>query len=439
LDLPKEVLIVMEKILYVGIDVASDSAVTQLLDPVGKPLGKAWELSNTPSGANELQERLMKILQDGAYEKILIGMEATAYYDWHLADLLAGSAALAPWHVQVYRLNALRVHRFRKTVQEMDKNDRLDAAYIADFVRIGRGLPRPHTAFDPYVPLKRLTRYRCHLIDSLVREVNHLSMHLFVQYSGWAQKNPLGKLTSATAQSLIEDFPDPEVLASQSLEELTALLVDYGKNRFPDPESMAQRLQQALRESYRLRPELARSEHFILANLIRNIRALKDSLKEMDAAIADVMKQFPNTLMTLPGVGPVLSAGILSEVGDIHRFKNDDALAKMAGFVWKRIQSGKFDGQDRRLIPSANKYLRYYLCQTANALRVHDATYRAYYESKIKEVTKHKHKRALVLTARKAVRLVFALLKRGQIYRPAPARHVPSSEPQAVAVQPAGQ
>ena len=52
-------------------------------------------------------------------------------------------------------------------------------------------------------------------------------------------------------------------------------------------------------------------------------------------------------------------------------------------------------------------------------------TYRAFYESKYQEVSKHKHKRALVLTARKLVRLIFALLSKGQLYRPA-------------AVQPAG-
>jgi len=34
-----------------------------------------------------------------------------------------------------------------------------------------------------------------------------------------------------------------------------------------------------------------------------------------------------------------------------------------------------------------------------------------------REVTKHQHKRALALTARKLVRLVYALLKKGQLYR----------------------
>ncbi|SFK34822.1 hypothetical protein SAMN04488569_10251, partial [Marinilactibacillus piezotolerans] len=40
----------------------------------------------------------------------------------------------------------------------------------------------------------------------------------------------------------------------------------------------------------------------------------------------------------------------------------------------------------------------------------------AYYQKKYKEVPKTQHKRALVLTARKLVRLVFALLSDHQLY-----------------------
>jgi len=43
--------------------------------------------------------------------------------------------------------------------------------------------------------------------------------------------------------------------------------------------------------------------------------------------------------------------------------------------------------------------------------------YAAYYQRKYEETAKHKHKRALILTARKAVRLIFALLHKGQMAR----------------------
>ncbi|NTO92077.1 IS110 family transposase, partial [Enterococcus faecium] len=40
------------------------------------------------------------------------------------------------------------------------------------------------------------------------------------------------------------------------------------------------------------------------------------------------------------------------------------------------------------------------------------------YQSKYKEVPKHQHKRALVLTARKFTRLVDTLLRKHQLYTP---------------------
>lgn len=228
----------MSQTLFVGIDVASQTFAYQLMGETGEPLGKVNTLPNTPQGAQSLEEHLVSVLTQGGYGQLKIGLEATAFYDWHLADYLAAS-------------------------------------------------------------------------------------------------------------------------------------------------------------------------------------------KELNQAIAQELAAFPNTLTTLPGVGPVLAAGILAEIGNIQCFASDEQVAKLAGLVWKRHPSGKFEAQDRPMVASANKYLRYYLVEAANALRMHEASYRAFYEAKFKEVPKHQHKRALVLTARKLVRLVFALLKRGQIYRP-------------VAVQPAG-
>ncbi len=66
---------------------------------------------------------------------------------------------------------------------------------------------------------------------------------------------------------------------------------------------------------------------------------------------------------------------------------------------------------------SGNRYLRYYLIQAADKMRVYIPEYAAYYARKYKEVTKHQHKRALVLTARKSVGLFVGLLHRKETYR----------------------
>jgi transposase len=63
-----------------------------------------------------------------------------------------------------------------------------------------------------------------------------------------------------------------------------------------------------------------------------------------------------------------------------------------------------------------NPYGRYYFVIGADKLRLFNLEYKAYYRRKYNEVPKHQHKRALVLTARKLVRLVHTLLTKNIPY-----------------------
>ena len=85
---------------------------------------------------------------------------------------------------------------------------------------------------------------------------------------------------------------------------------------------------------------------------------------------------------------------------------------------WPPHESGTFQAQDTALSKAGNAYLRYYLIEAANSVRLHCAEYRDYYNAKLAQSPKHAHKRALVLTARKLVRLVDALLRAGAVYQP---------------------
>ncbi len=214
----------------------------------------------------------------------------------------------------------------------------------------------------------------------------------------------------------MNEFYSLEEIIQTPLEKLALFIAKAGKNRSPNPEKIAMEIKKAARESYRLRPDLADSVQFILENTTVNIRALRASLREVNKAIALEMKGFLNPLSSIKGIGPVYAAGIFASLGNIKRFSSDDEIAKLAGLVWKRNQSGKFEAEEKRLIREADRYLRYYLVEAANSLRVHNEEYRAYYQKKYREVNKHQHKRALVLTARKLVRLVFALLSKNRLY-----------------------
>ncbi len=56
------------------------------------------------------------------------------------------------------------------------------------------------------------------------------------------------------------------------------------------------------------------------------------------------------------------------------------------------------------------------------SVRRHCPEFGSYYRIKYAEATRHKHKRGVVLTARKLVRLVDTMLRSGQMYRPPGAR-----------------
>ena len=216
----------------------------------------------------------------------------------------------------------------------------------------------------------------------------------------------------------MERFETVDELANADLNELTAFISEAGRGRFADPDATAKAVQAAARGSYRLPRTVNDTVNQAMAVSIASMRALKEQVKVLDKAIEQQFEIIPNTLTSIPGIGKVYSAGIIAEIGDVHRFSSQASVAKFAGLVWHKNQSGDFEAQHSQMIKSGNRYLRYYLLEAANSVRRCDSEFRRYYDLKFKEVNKYQHKRALALTARKLVRLVFRLLKDNRLYIP---------------------
>ena len=154
-----------------------------------------------------------------------------------------------------------------------------------------------------------------------------------------------------------------------------------------------------------------------IAVSLASIRALEKQIKMLDKAIEENFRVIPNTLTSIPGIGAVYSAGIIAELGNVNRFHSQASIAKFAGLVWTQYQSGNFEAENTHLISGGNRSLRYYLVEAANSVRRCDPEFNRYYKIKYNEVNKNNHKRAIVLTARKLVRLVFRLLKDNRLYK----------------------
>jgi transposase len=408
----------MSNTLFVGIDVSSSSNSACLMSHDGSVIAKA-SFSNDLSGANSFVDSLIHYLSSNSFKKLVIATESSAFFDFHLIDFLATNLALAPYNPQIYQFNPKIVKAFKRgCYSDISKTDRSDAFAIADRLRFGR-LPTPYQEHQPYLPLRRLTRYRFHIIQTLTREKSYFLTHLYLKFSKFSNGCPFSHEFGTTSLSCITEFGSVDDIANSSVDNLAQFIQKHGKNRFAEPHELAKCLQHIARESYRLRPALINSVNFILCSTLCTIRHLQKSLKELNSAISLETRAFPNTLESVPGIGPVYSAGIISEIGNIRNFSSEAALAKFAGLTWRQHQSGEFESEETPMSKTGNQYLRYYLIEAANALRMHNAQYREYYNTKFKEVTKHQHKRALALAARKFVRLCYALLKKGQLYKSA--------------------
>lgn len=407
--------------LYVGIDVSSKSNVAYLMKPDGSKHSN-FSVANSLDGSRQLVKRILSAITSESLSDVIIGLEATSVYGDNLVCFLREDGSLNPYNKRIHVLNPKQVNKFKQSYNDLPKNDYVDSFVIADCLRFGRINKEVYLDDYRYKALQNLTRARFFAVQNLVKEKQRFLNYLFKKYSTMAQEKVFSDTFSTSALAVYEEFDSAETLANMDLQQLTDFLIQKGKNRFPDPETVAKAIQKAARSSYRLPKTINDSVNQVLSISISSMKALESQIKAFDKAIAAQMELIPNTLTSVGGIGPVYSAGIIAEIGDINRFSNQAALAKYAGLAWSQHQSGDFEAQNTRLIKSGNRYLKYYLCEAAMSLVRCDAEYSRFYHLKYKEVNKYQHKRALALTARKFVRLVFRLLKDNCLYR-APETH----------------
>jgi len=226
-----------------------------------------------------------------------------------------------------------------------------------------------------------------------------------------------------------------------SLEQLTERLCQLSPRELRDPRGTAQRLHAALHHSYPLPDTLDPTVQIVLQRLASLLEALQQQLEHVEADIAAQIQSAPypevGWLDSIPGIGKVFSAAIAAEIAGIQRFADppkwdpkhhtyrarnardiEDALAKYAGLWWPQNASGQLEAEECPLSKRGNAYLRYFTLLAADRMRLFIPSYARYYQSKFQQTPKHQHKRALVLTGRKALGLFVGLLLHQEDYRP---------------------
>ena len=410
--------------LFIGIDVDSTYNVVHMMNFNQKDLAH-FKVKNDVTGVTVIKDKAIEVILKYQYTDVIFVLESTSIYAFQTATFLSSNEELIQYNPRVYCINPKISCNYRASFADTNKDDFTDAKLLADIARVGRCEKISPWRGSQLLALQRLTRHRKHLADMLAREKNYVLNNIFLKFSGLCtatnSESPFSDIYGTTSIAVLTEYLSPEEIINTPLEELISFINKKSKGTILNPEKTTQLLKSCAKSSYRLDNATLLPINLAITSSINCIRSFENEIKVVTKEIQFLVKGFNDeeytSLTSIKGIGPVFAAGIISEIGSVDQFNDDDALAKYAGITWRKKQSGKFESEDNPITKTGNKYLRYYLIEAANQVRKYVPEFNEYYHKKYNEAKTHKELRAQVLTARKLIKVIYALLKNRSLYK----------------------
>lgn len=382
---------------FCGIDVAKLKHAVSLMDDKGQVLKTAFTITNNRSGFDQLHSELQSL--GGT---VTIGLEATGHYWLALYDDLTHNG------YPVIVLNPLQVAAYRKSGIRKIKSDATDAVWIADYIRIAN-LPPSEQNLPVFLQLRELSRFRFRLteqVGNLKRKLLTILDRVFPEY-----EHQFSSVFLQASRSILQEAVSAQEFADFDLQEMADLLAQASHGRFGLEK--AEKLQAQARQSVGI-GFLTNAVHLEMRCLLAQLDLLDAQRGEIDQAIADLMLQIPQHITSIPGIGPVTGAAILSEIGDIQRFETVDKLVAFAGIDATVYQTGQFEASEAHMSKRGSPYLRHALWLAATAALLHDPSLKAFYQKK-RDEGKH-HGTALGAVCHKLLARIFVVLKQQRAF-----------------------
>jgi len=282
-------------------------------------------------------------------------MEATLFTGWVYDFLKPHAVALKVAHPAM--LQAITVAK--------KKNDRADAEKIADLLRVNL-LPECHMLSEEIRELRRILRYRNHMVRTAVKMQNKMSGLLMEVGITYSKKRLHGKKYFHELLERVDEIPP-------SVKELLQLS----------------------RSGY----EMFRS---FQKRLVETLRA--------DSLIRDRVHH----LMTIPGVGEITALTWVLEIGDPDRFSSIRKAVSYCGLCSAQKESA---GKEQRgpISKKRNKHLQTMLIEAAKLAPRWNEQLAIVHE---RELKKGNRNRATLAVARRLVAYMLAVDRKGADFTP---------------------
>lgn len=383
---------------YVGIDISKYKHDCFIMTDLGEVVNDGFSFTNNAGGFAMLQNEL-ELCGKG---NVRIGFEATGNYGINLKLFLERIG------YDYMEINPLLIKEYIKSKSlRRTKTDKLDAVAIAGYL-VAEGY-RPHqTSFYQRFALKQLTRLRSSLVSQRSRYLVQLTNVLDCIFPEF--KPLFGNKFSVTALYILANYPSPQAIANmntRSFEILRRKSRDkFTMDRFVKLKELAKNTVGVYEDCYRLE----------LDALLDLYSQLDSKIDELESQITEIIESLNPPTLSIKGVGPISAAIIVSELGDVSRFKTPNKVLSFAGLEPGFFQSGTTE-YNGHMVKHGSAPLRCALMNCSRSIRLHNETFAAYYQKKINEGKPHYV--ALSHVAKKLVRLIFALETKGERFDPA--------------------
>lgn len=385
----------MENKLIVGVDIGKSTHYATILSSTGQKVGGVIKFPNSLKGGQLLLERILSVKSQGS--NVIFGLEATGHYWLPLYSYLVEKG------FSVYVINPYQSDAWRKMLLSSTKTDKEDSFVIADIIRFGHH-EETKLSDERIIALKNLCRFRINLQQQVTdskRRVITILDQIFPEFAS-AFSTVFGK----TAKAILGTASTPEELEAISVRKLTNLVRKASRGRFGKEKAIEIKGKAATSFGIKLATETFQLQ---LELLMEQVSFLESQLAKIEGKISVLVGKLDSVLTTLPGVGEVIAATIIAEVGDIKRFSNSGQLVSYAGINPTVRQSGAFMGNRNQMSKKGSPYLRLALWQASVTSVRFNPILKNYYEKKIKEGKNHMT--VIGAVSRKLTGIIFSMLK----------------------------
>ena len=349
---------------------------------------------------------LSKIIKVTKCKDVIFGLEDTASFGLHF------SYYLIKFGFEVKSVDPTLASAYRSTLSNYHKSDEYDSFCVAKVLK------------DDY---KHLPSFKYELIYSNIKllvgireqVVKHQSSDYLILHQQLAKVYPgytkfFSNLKKRSALAFFKQYPAPRHLKGYNAETLRKEMLNYTR-KFPVVR--ADKILTTVRNNPI--PFIDEIVEGIIVELIKDIYNKEERLVTIEKQLEVAVEKSGYKLHSMPSIGIVTAAKIISEIGDINRFKNHHTLARYAGIAPTSVGSG---GKNKELVSHGGNrelrsiffYLSVGLILVTRYGKSRNEGIREYYLKKVSEGKTNTQ--ALVLVMRWLVKVIYSMMKSKKEY-----------------------